>query len=512
MKLNSIKETFIPILLFSLVIFISLNCSFAEENNNLSENLDNVPSNLTDNNTQMNENLSNDSKDSSSSENSSSVISTKSSDSSYKQFSQKDALKAAFLLKYYVKVHKKLPNSLSVSGYKIKISEFLYILAKTTIFKCLKSNSNITIKSNLNNPNKPTGTSIKGYLSKFNYYTYAKKIVKYIEKYKKAPNYLSTKIGFIQYQSLVYTFSYFLAYVYQFKKTPTKLYLNIKKSSNINKYLPIAVTTSTNSNTKNKNAIWIRGSDMKSVDVNKLVKYGIGNVFLHEYAFERFGKTAVASWIKTAKSKGINVHIWVQAFYDGKWINPINTVTKKYNQDYFNKIIQKVIGYIKVSGVVGIHLDYLRYPGTAYKYQYGSITGLNAITEFTRQLSVYSKKTNPKIILSAAIMPETSANAYYYGQDTKQLGKYLDVIIPMIYEGNYGGGTTWITKTTKWFVANSGGAEIWGGLQTYNGDSKVSALSISTLTKHCIAVLNGGAKGIALFRWGLLKYFDLNAL
>jgi len=166
-----------------------------------------------------------------------------------------------------------------------------------------------------------------------------------------------------------------------------------------------------------------------------------------------------------------------------------------------------------MSYVSGIHLDYLRYPGTAYKYNYSNgVTGENAVTEFTKQASKAMKSINSRLILSAAVMPETNSNAKYYGQNIPVLGKYLDVIAPMIYKGNYRKDSTWITSTTSWFVKNSGGAKIWGGIQTYNSDNNVSILSVSQLKTDSNAVMKGGAAGVALFRWGLTNFFDLLTL
>jgi len=88
------------------------------------------------------------------------------------------------------------------------------------------------------------------------------------------------------------------------------------------------------------------------------------------------------------------------------------------------------------------------------------------------------------------------------------LGKYLDVIAPMIYKGNYRTGSNWIRATTNWFVKNSGGAKIWGGIQTYHSDNNIEILSVSDLRKDSKAVMQGGAAGIALFRWGLSNFFN----
>ena len=107
-------------------------------------------------------------------------------------------------------------------------------------------------------------------------------------------------------------------------------------------------------------------------------------------------------------------------------------------------------------------------------------------------------------------MPETSSNKYYYGQDMEVLGRYLDVVIPMIYKGNYGKNSKWITTTAKYFLKNSKGANIWGGIQSYYSDNNVKKLPIKSLTADCKATTNSGASGVVVFRWGITNFIDLS--
>ena len=70
---------------------------------------------------------------------------------------------------------------------------------------------------------------------------------------------------------------------------------------------------------------WVFGSDMKTVNLETLKKYGVTDIFLNFYALEKHGKSSVEEWIKKAKTQGINTHLWVQCFYNGNWINPKTT-------------------------------------------------------------------------------------------------------------------------------------------------------------------------------------------
>ena len=242
---------------------------------------------------------------------------------------------------------------------------------------------------------------------------------------------------------------------------------------------------------------WLFGCDMNKVSLSKLASKGTKDIFLNSKAFSLYGKSKVISWIKNANKKGIRVHIWMQAFYKGKWISPLSSSSP--NQALFNKITKEAKSYASINCVAGVHFDYLRYPGNAYKHN----GGIEAINKFVRQVTTEIHKTNSKCIVSAAIMPETSSNKYYYGQDMEVLGRYLDVVIPMIYKGNYGKNSKWITTTAKYFVKNSKGANIWGGIQSYYSDNNVKKLPIKSLTADCKATTNSGASGVVVFRWGI---------
>ena len=251
---------------------------------------------------------------------------------------------------------------------------------------------------------------------------------------------------------------------------------------------------------------WVFGMDMYSVDLARLSALGTTEIFLNYYAFSLYGESAVLSWINQANSNNMRVHIWMQAFYDGSWVNPIKGCS--INQNYFNEKINEAKYYAGLNGVSGIHLDYLRYPGNAY----ATSGGTAAITEFASQLSSAVRSVNSNIIISAAVMPETSVNIYYYGQDIPALSRILDVIVPMQYKGNYNTGDDWIASTTRWFVQNSYGAEIWSGLQAYVSDDDTTKLITAELMYDAQTAVNNGAEGVILFRFGLSNFLNFNDL
>ena len=194
---------------------------------------------------------------------------------------------------------------------------------------------------------------------------------------------------------------------------------------------------------------WLHGKTMKDVDVPALVSLGTTDIILHEYAFTAHGQKGVEEWIVRADAAGLKVHIWMQVFYNGKWINPVKDGVP--DKKLFDEKIARAQSYARMRGVAGVHFDYVRYPGTAYK----TPGGAEAVSEFVRLAATQLHQTSPRFVVSAALMPETTANLHYYGQDAA-LTQYLDVIVPMIYKGNYKKTTSWIEETTRWFERREG--------------------------------------------------------
>ena len=238
---------------------------------------------------------------------------------------------------------------------------------------------------------------------------------------------------------------------------------------------------------------WIFGKDMYNVNLETLKKNGVTDIFLNYYAISLYGQSKVTAWIKKAKAQKINVHIWVQCFYNGEWQNPKTT-------NLTNKL-KEIKKYAAIEGVYGIHLDYLRYPGNAYK----TSGGAEAITAFVKKV----KSQNPKTFLSCAVMPETTDDKKYYGQDIPALGKIVDAILPMQYKGNYEAGTSWLQSTTKYF---SKYATVWSGLQTYKSDDDPTQLSAKELLNDAKTCINNGAKGVILFRYGICPSINFTSL
>lgn len=104
----------------------------------------------------------------------------------------------------------KIPSSGTVSGKKIDDEEFLHTAVRYTIRVSEGNTNNITIQS-VGNPSSPQGSG-SGTLTKAQYISLARNINVYFSENGKAPNYASSPIGNIRYESLVHAYARIMNY------------------------------------------------------------------------------------------------------------------------------------------------------------------------------------------------------------------------------------------------------------------------------------------------------------
>ena len=273
----------------------------------------------------------------------------------------------------------------------------------------------------------------------------------------------------------------------------------------------IALWTSTFT-TKSTNGVWLPSYYASTVNVTALTKTGITDIFIK--VSQTNYQSVLTTILNRVSGTGINIHAWVTCFKysNGSWANPQNST-------YVNSLISFISSVTKytVNGVhvAGIHLDYVRYPGTTNNR--ADTSGTAAITAFVQKVYNTVNSINSSVKVSAALMPECSSNAYYYGQDYAQLAKYLDFMIIMAYKGNYGydsstgtnsngrSGADWIGSTIKYIVSQANGTPVIAGLQTYRADGQEDILlSANELQNDINAAANNGSQGYVLFRYGLI--------
>ena len=148
--------------------------------------------------------------------------------------SQEDVVKSSKSLYNYINTNKKLPENINVKNNTYSTEEFMYLMSKTIINKKNNVKSDIAIKKNIKKTGATSGSNIKGTLDYKNVYTYSKNIVQYIDKNNKAPKSIKTKLGTMQYETILFTWSRFLSKTNNKGQLPSKVSISISKKSPIN--------------------------------------------------------------------------------------------------------------------------------------------------------------------------------------------------------------------------------------------------------------------------------------
>jgi len=155
------------------------------------------------------------------------------------KLSQAKIISASSYVNNYVNNYKKLPKYVKIEGYKFSMPEYMYLVSKTISLKNQKKNSTVVVKYNIKNPSSPNGNNIKGTLTKKQYSNYSDNVANFLTRYNTAPNYINTKFGRMQYQTVVYGLNRALVSIEKSKdKLPNNLKLNIPRSHKMNKVVP----------------------------------------------------------------------------------------------------------------------------------------------------------------------------------------------------------------------------------------------------------------------------------
>ena len=272
----------------------------------------------------------------------------------------------------YVSKHGNLPRSVTISDYNFSMPEFMYLLAKTVEYKYEGRDSKIIVKYNVNNPTNPSGDNINGKISAADCQDYSTRVANFISNEGRAPNYVGTPLGNIQYQQTIYSFIKILEET-QDNNAPKSISFNFNKNNKINKYMPKYTRPGVSrpgapSETSN---VDIKLNNLAGTDgLLKLQKY-MNRHFNHRgggpHTAEGVERTGfgdcwgLADWAaKQLKANGYDVrvvqgstgaaanHRWVQAKVDGNWINfESSLVTKRYGSKHYTTTCARVSTIVK---------------------------------------------------------------------------------------------------------------------------------------------------------------------
>ena len=149
-----------------------------------------------------------------------------------------DCLQASTNVKNFVEKNGQLPNYVTISGNKYSMEEYMYISSNFILDICLSGSKAIASDYIKFKVDKPTVTPIKANIDKSTFCDMNKRVADYFIKNNKAPSYVSSKYGNVQFQAHIYANAKILDFYKKNKVLPKYVSLNLDKNSKILTYLP----------------------------------------------------------------------------------------------------------------------------------------------------------------------------------------------------------------------------------------------------------------------------------
>ncbi len=125
-------------------------------------------------------------------------------------FNQCQIIDGAETVISYIETNHSLPNNINISGTTVSMSQFLKLALTTLSYINGNSYGQITL-GNYGTPGSTSETITGGYLNQIDYLNLAKDVDNFMIANGRAPNYQTSSLGNIKYQSLVYMFSQILS-------------------------------------------------------------------------------------------------------------------------------------------------------------------------------------------------------------------------------------------------------------------------------------------------------------
>ncbi len=212
---------------------------------------------------------------------------------------------SAGTVKSYVETNYSLPNNVTVGKQQVTTSQFLYLLTTATQNVASGNKSSITLK-NVSKASNPTENLTSGTFTKSQYLAIASTINAFITANGRLPNYVTTSLGTMKYQSLVYMYSKIMNYY------------------NINKVLPNTVSVKSWYSTTLGPSGVLNGTAKHTTTllgktsygyVQKLGSFGTGTnkvaIIIGVHPQEEQTHIAMLNAIEALSSTLKNVQIWV---------------------------------------------------------------------------------------------------------------------------------------------------------------------------------------------------------
>lgn len=129
---------------------------------------------------------------------------------------------AAGTVKTYVETNHTLPSSVTINGTSVSMPKFLKLITTAVANVNGKLNATVVLQD-YNTAPTPSETNTGGSLNSTDYLTLDNNIISFMDTNGRAPNYQTTSLGNIRYESLVFMFSQILNYYSTEKKLPQNI-------------------------------------------------------------------------------------------------------------------------------------------------------------------------------------------------------------------------------------------------------------------------------------------------
>lgn len=275
---------------------------------------------------------------------------------------------AASNVKNFVETNNRLPNFVTINNQQITMPQFLLLICEGTVNLNTGSTSSITLKS-VNEATNPSETVKSGSLTKTEYVKIAGNLKTFITSNGRLPNYASSSLGTIRYETLIYTYSKILSFYGTNNRLPNTVsvtpWTTSTDSGNTNtdtgtttelsQYLqPTKNCQSTDSSIKSLASSLTAGLTSTYAKAAAIFNWVRDNVTYSFYYNSKKGATGTLSSrtanccdqahlvVALARAAGIPAryqhgyckfsdgwfgHVWAQLYVDGKWYyaDPIST-------------------------------------------------------------------------------------------------------------------------------------------------------------------------------------------
>ena len=189
-------------------------------------------------------------------------------------FSQAQINTAAAKVTTFVQINHRLPNYVTISNTEVTMPQFLQLITANLLNINKGLNTTVNLKT-VNTPSNSTETVKNGDILKAEYLNIAQSIQTTIASTGKAPSYINSSLGKINFNNLVYTFSKILNFQNTNNRLPNYVsatsWTNVTNASNVLEGIDLRPVYIVSDNINNVQADTARINDL----ISSLAKLGI---------------------------------------------------------------------------------------------------------------------------------------------------------------------------------------------------------------------------------------------